>query len=364
MMMYLRLALRMPSVAVVALCLALVAVHAQERRVSGPQELQVALTSSGGEVILLAPGNYGNLKIAGKQYAATVTLRSEMPHQAVFDQIILQDSANLVFEKLVTKGQFRAEKSTSVVITDCLAGNMMYFRNVSGLRIENCIVSGGQYGVLFNSVADFSIRHSRVGKVSEDIMRITGDSHDGLVEENILDDVIAYPPTHPDLIQLFGAGGKTPYDITIRRNLLHDRHETGSPKRTAQGIFLSDPQADGYRDIMIENNVIKTRSANTIYINGGRKRVVVRNNTLLPGAGDGGAIIRIARKSGQSNAGTTVERNIAKKILDETKVSIVGSNYLYGRGAKILALFSGTGARWQDFLPVLGTGAGSVAQIS
>lgn len=329
---------------------------AGDRRVSGPQELQAELARSEGGVIVLAPGRYGDLVITGRHFTEPVILRSELPRRAIFDQILLQDSGNLTFEALTIRKQFRAEKSSALAVTDCRAWNMLYFRNIEGLQIENSVVSGGQYGVLFNSVSDFSIRYSLIGKVSEDIMRITGDSHDGLVEGNVLDDVIAYPPTHPDLIQMFGAGGKTPHDITIRSNFLHDLHETGSPKRTAQGIFMSDPKADGYRDILIENNVIKTRSANTIYINGGRKRVVVRNNTLLPGAGDGGAIIRIARKSGQSNAGTTITNNIAKRILDETKVSSIGSNYLYGRGARIDALFSGPGARWQDFLPIIGTG--------
>ena len=343
-------------VTLLALCLGLVPMQAQERKVSTAEELQAVLTQADGAIILLAPGDYGDLKIQGKKYGAAVTLRAEVPRKAVFGQIIIENSGNLVFDALVTQGQFRAEKSSNLIIKNCLAKNMLYFRNIAGLQVDNCIISDGQYGVLFNSVVDFSIRHSRIGRASEDVMRITGDSHDGLVEGNFLDDVISYPPKHPDLIQLFGSSGKTPHRITIRRNYLRDLHETGSPKRTAQGIFVSDPQPDGFSDIMIEENIINTRSPNTIYINGGKINVVVRNNTLLPSAGDGGAIIRLARKAEIGNSGTVVEKNIAKRILDETKSSIIRANYLYGRNAKIPALFSGTGARWQDFLPVLGTG--------
>jgi len=303
----------------------------------------------------LAPGDYGDLRLEGRRYPATVVLRSEIPRKAVFDQVVLQNSGNLSFKGLRTRKQFRAEGSSNLALVDCLANNMLYFRNVDGLQIRNCNISGGQYGVLFNTVSNFEIRQSRVGKVSEDVMRVTGDSHDGLIENNVIDDVLAYPPTHPDLIQMFAAKGKTPHRITIRRNLLRDEHATGSPKRTAQGVFVSDPGPDGYRDILIEENVINTRASNTIYINGGKKDVVVRNNTLLPGAGDGGALIRLASKSKQSNSGTTIEGNVAKLIRDETKSSKIGRNYLYGRNANIAALFSGTGKRWQDFLPVIGT---------
>lgn len=331
--------------------------RAEDRRVSGPQELQTELARSEGGVILLAPGQYGDLEITGRHFAAPVILRSEVPRRAIFDQILLQDSKNLVFEALTSRKQFRAEKSADLVITDCRAWNMLYFRNVEGLQIRNCIVSDGQYGILFNTVSDFSLRDTKVGKVSEDVMRITGDSHDGLVEGNIIEDVISYPPTHPDLIQFFNAGGKAPYKITIRRNLLRDDHKTGSPKRAAQGVFLAGPGHGGYRDILIEENLINTRSANTIYIHGGQRNVVVRNNTLLPSAGDGGAIIRLTSKDKLNNSGTIIEGNIAKLILDQSKSAHIRPNYLYGRDANIPALFSGTGARWQDFLPVLGTGA-------
>ncbi len=330
---------------------------AQDVRVRTADELSIALQNVQGGVIVLAPGRYGDLVLRDRSFKNSVSLRAEVPRKAIFGQVRLMNSANLQFEGLMLEKQFRVESSKNIGIRGCLSDDMLYFRNVSHLQIQGCDVSGGQFGVIFNSVTYFEIRQSRVGKVSEDVMRITGDSHDGLIEGNILDDVISYPPTHPDLIQMFGAQGKTPARITIRRNFLHDNHATGSPKRTAQGIFVSDPAGGGYRDILIEENVINTRSANTIYINGGQKHVVVRNNTLLPGVGDGGAIIRLVGKARQSNSGTVVEGNIAKQILDETKDARVGQNYLYGRGAKILALFSGTGARWQDFLPVLGTGA-------
>lgn len=329
---------------------------AQERKVATSQELQVALSEMKGGLILLAPGHYGDLRIQDARYGAEIILRSEIPRRAVFEEVILGGSKNLTFDGVKTNKQVRAEKSENIRFLNGLAGDILYFRNARGIVVSNSIVSDGQYSIILNSVSKFEVTQNRLGKVSEDVMRITGDSYDGRVENNIIEDVISYPPTHPDLIQMFGVKGKTPNNITIRRNFLNDIHATGASNRTAQGIFVSDPQLDGYQNILIEENIIMTRSPNTIYINGGKKNVVVRNNTLLPSAGDGGAVIRLAGKAKTKNAGTTVENNVAKQILDETKSSSVRNNYLYGRKAKITALFSGTGQRWQDFLPVLGTG--------
>lgn len=323
---------------------------------STPQELQAVLSDAKGGVILLAPGNYGDLQIQGARYDSEIILKSENPRQAIFDEIILNDSKDITFDGLVLRKQLRVEKSKNIQFLNGLSDSILYFSNATGIVVRNSNVSGGQYSIILNFVSKFEILQNRLGKVSEDVMRITGDSYDGMVENNIIEDVISYPPTHPDLIQMFGVKGKTPNNITFRHNFLNDIHATGASNRTAQGIFMSDPQSDGYRDIFIEGNIIMTRSPNTIYINGGQRNVVVRNNTLLPSAGDGGAVIRLARKSGMKNSGTIVENNIAKQILDETKSSSIRKNYLYGRNAKITALFSGTGQRWQDFLPVLGTG--------
>lgn len=330
--------------------------RAETQRISSAAELRASLEASQGGIIILAPGDYGILQIESRHYASTVTLRAEVPRRAVFDEIVLKNSGNLEFDALKIRNKFRADKSANLTILNSRSDNVLYFREVDGVRIDNCIVLGGQYNVLFNTVAHFEITNSRIGGASEDVMRITGDSHDGLVEGNFFDDVVSYPPTHPDLLQFFAQKGKTPHRITIRRNFMRDLHETGSPTRMAQGIFVSDPGPGGYQDILIEDNTIYTRSPNTIYINGGQKNVIVRNNTLLPSHGDGGAVIRLAKKSGKDNSGTLVEGNIAKQVLDETKRSTIGRNYIYGRKANIPALFSGPGKRWQDFLPVLGTG--------
>ncbi len=337
-----------------ALILGTVAASAQaaETRVTDAAGLQAALKATKGGVIVLAPGSYGDLQL-GRTYPQTVTLRAETPRTAEFGQILVRNGGNMAFEGLKTSTQFRADRSKHLAISGCISG-LLYFRDVSGLDVSDCDIGGGKFGALFNTVQDFKIVHNRIGRVSEDVMRITGDSRNGLLEYNFFDDVIAVPPTHPDLLQLFAQRGKTPENITIRRNLFYDDVTTGA-KRMAQGIFMSDPGPTGYRNMLVEENLINTRSPNTIYIYGGEKNVVIRNNTLLPSPGDGGAVIRLAKRKHSDNSGTTVVGNAAKMILDETKVSDVKTNYFYGRKAALPRLYSGPGGRWQDYLSVLGS---------
>lgn len=328
---------------------------AQDIRVEGPDALQKALANTKGGVILLAPGEYGDLSLSGRQFPAPVILKAEVPRKAVFGKILLADSGNLEFVDLRTRAQFRADRSTDLHLSGCQSENMLYFRSVARLKVDNCKVTGGRYGILFNTVSDFDLRRTRVGGVTEDVMRITGDSHDGLIENNIIADTIARKPTHPDLIQTFSADGKTPHDITIRANLLYDDPATGEPDTAAQGIFMAGGGTTGYRNILLEQNLIHTRAANSIFMGGGQDNVVIRNNTLLPSTGDGGAIIRLSKFKGFDNSGTRVEGNVAKVILDESGRSKIGRNYLYGRNAPLSRMFQGQGTQWQDFQPAPGS---------
>lgn len=328
---------------------------AQDVRVTTSAELREALQTTRGGVIVLASGPYDVLEIDGG-FPRTVTLRAERLHGAIFASIRLNAVSNLRLEDMATEDSLSIKGGSSdIAVTGVRVMGTFYCRDIDRLTVSDVDISGGKFGLVLNSIRHFKVSHSRIRRVSEDLMRVAGRSFDGVVEYNILFDAIAQRPTHPDLIQFFGSTeGDTPRDITVRRNLLVDPDAPGDV--TAQGIFLSDPRsAEGFRDILIEENLINTRSVNTIYIDGGRTNVVVRNNTLISAGGDGGAMIRLAKKSAPSNAGTVVEGNVAKLLVDETKESRIGDNYFYGRKAPLARLFSGSGTQWQDYLPVLGS---------
>lgn len=326
-------------------------------RVTNQTELLAALkVAKAGDTVLLADGNYGDLKL-GNDYTGAVTLKSETPLGAQFGALELSGATNITLDGLQCATWLKVvnfSKGISVLNSD--VNGTLYTKDVDGLTIDNTDVSGGQFGLLLNSVQNFSVTNCHIHEAVEDLMRITGNSYNGLVEGNTIADTTGGYPLHPDLLQFFGANGVNPHDIIIRGNLLYDNTVEG--QTIAQGIFLSDPQGGGYENILIEENLIRTNSSNTIYINGGQENVVVRNNTLMPGDGDGGAIIRLVPKAGYDNSGTTIEGNIAKILLDETKGSIIGDNLFYGRDADLTKIFSGTDyTQWDSYIPVDGSAA-------
>jgi hypothetical protein len=328
---------------------------AQDLRVTTSVELRDALETIQGGTILLADGSYEALEIEGA-FEHTVTLRAERLHGAVLASIHLSAVANLRLEDLVTQGTLSIrDDSSDIAVTGMRIHGTLYCRDIDRLTITDVEVSGGTFGIVLNSIRHFTVSHNLIQRASEDLMRVTGDSYDGVIEYNILFDAVAQRPTHPDLIQFFGSrAGDTPRDITVRRNLLVDPDAPGDV--TAQGIFVSDPRGgEGYHNILIEENLINTRSVNTIYINGGLSNVVVRNNTLIPGNGDGGAMIRLAEKSEIGNPGTVVVGNVIKLLVDETEESQIGENYIYGRDAPLARMFFGPGTQWQHYLPVPGS---------
>ena len=342
------------------------------RTVKNASELQSALGNvRGGETIVLAEGDYGEIEIR-KAFAPDLTLKSEVPHGARFHKFTVIGGGGLVVDGIETSSFASVGGSRDVSLINAQVNGLAYFKNASGIRLEGNDIDGGLHALLMNNVSDFVVRGNHIHDAVEDLMRVTGDSYDGLIEQNRFMDM--HPEdhrkegkgyNHSDAIQMFGVEGKTPRNIQIRANLIYDDPGTGAKTTTPQGIFLSDPARGGYQDILIEQNLISVSSANSICINGGQKNVVVRNSTLIPGRGDGGAVVRLAKKARLDNSGTVVRGNIMKVLFDETRKSEIGGNYVYGRNAPLNRLFSGTGRTWQDYVPVegspihLGTGYGA-----
>lgn len=332
---------------------------AQERRVTNPEALQNALAEDVGGTIVLAAGEYGVLEIT-KPFGKPVVLRSERLHGARFEVVRLSGTSQITLDGLrLRKGLAIKLGSQDITARNNMITGTLYVRDVSRLVLSDNEVTNGPFGILLNSVATFQVRRNHVHGAAEDLMRITGSSSQGIVEYNVIQDTTAGRPIHPDVMQFFAAQGVTPRDIVIRRNLLYDIRKPG--ETMAQGIFLSDPAKQGYKNILVEENLIRVASPNSIYVNGGIHNVTVRNNSLMAagsgGAGGGGAVIRLVGKAKLGNTGTLVEGNVAKQLLDETKQSRIGRNFLYGRDAPLAQMFSGPsgGARWEDFLPVLGS---------
>ena len=325
---------------------------AQDLHVRTSAELQAALTAAQGGTITLADGQYDLIEISRK-FPAPVVVQGASRQGVVIAGIQLEGVTNLALRQFTLQGSLSIKgNAADIAVEGLMIEGSIYCRDVARIVIHDNDIRATKFGLILNSVQEFTVTHNRIRFASEDLMRITTRSSAGLVAYNIISDTQAVRPMHPDLLQIFGYGGNTPHDIVIQRNLLTDPPARGDV--IAQGIFVSDPRsAAGYRNILIAENLISVSSPNSIYVWGGEENVVIRNNTLIPAAGDGGAIIRLAKRNDLTNAGTWVIGNVAKLLRDETKGSQIGENYFFGRNARMASLFEGRGAalQWQDFAP-------------
>jgi len=326
-----------------------------------PQLMAALKAARGGETLVLGAGDYGRLALplnGAPSYERPVTLQSERPFAARFDKIELRGARNLAFRDLdIGGGMSIRDRSRDISITGVQISGVLYLRDLTGFTLERTTIRGDQYALIMNSVQDFRVRGNLLMGAWEDLMRITGNSSRGLMEYNELLDVAAAPKVHPDMLQIFGLPGITPHDLVIRRNLIWDDPTTGRPGSMAQGIFMTDSRSDqGYRNITIEENLIAVQSPNSIRVAGATQNVVIRNNSLMPSIGDGGAMLRLGTGGPTAPGAALVANNVVKLVNDDTKNGVFRDNYVYGRNARLEALFAGRGgSRWQDYVPVSGS---------
>ena len=268
----------------------------------------------------------------------------------MFSSVKITYGNNLSFDGVTFTGDFSAAFSSQIAVTNS-TGYGLYFRDVNGVTITGNTISGGAYPVNLFSVQNFTITDNTLSHAQSDLIQISRNSYNGLIENNVLYDPIATSSTtHPDMIQIFGWDGMTPHDIVIRGNHLYDDPATGLV--AAQGIFLSDPQAGGFRNILIEENLISVRNPNSIYVAGGTENVQILHNTLIAGPEVyKGGTIRLVDRNGNDSAGVTVEGNLALGVILDSKTATVGDNILYGSLKAAAAIFQGNGQNWQDFIP-------------
>lgn len=330
-------------------------VQAADLAVADARGLAAALaTASGGDRIVLADGEYGTLRLNPRhqkdlgRYAGPVTIAAATPGGAVFDAIDLRQAENLAFEGLTIRTALIASNEARQISVTGSTAQKMRFSSVEGVRVEGNHIEGGDWALVLNRVRGFTVTGNTITRATEDLIQVSRDSSHGLIENNRLIDVIAEPPAHPDLIQIQAIDGLTPSDIVVRGNHLYDDPATGAVP--AQGIFVNASNGEGFRNILIEQNLLSVRHANSLYVRGGQENVVVRDNTLIAGPEKmKGGVVRLARGGGFDNSGVTLEGNIFARLVDETRRSRLGRNLIYGTGSRP-GFFRGPGADWQDFV--------------
>ncbi|MBP1804918.1 right-handed parallel beta-helix repeat-containing protein [Rubellimicrobium aerolatum] len=335
-------------------------------------QLYTALAScKGGETILLAGGDYGNLALNVQtkfnfKFPSDVTIKSADPaNPATFSSVQIGKASHLVLDGINFDYEFKAGDTLQTrpfQFTSCtdltirnstfdgdLASGLtandngyatavgLSVRNSSDVLIENCEVSSFFRGMVFSDNQGLVIRDNDIHDIRMDGMNFA-DVQDVLIEGNYIHDFRASYASgdHRDMIQFWTMGTTQPStDIVIRDNVL----DIGEGSFT-QSIFMRNEEVDlgragtemFYQNVLIENNTITNGHVHGIMV-GETAGLTIRNNSVLhadgdrPDAADSGVEIPKIAVSARST-GVVVTQNVAAVVPTAKAGWTVGNNVL------------------------------------
>ena len=273
--------------------------------VSNATELTSAIASAaGGDRIVLADGNYGAVSIFNRTYASTLTIEAANPGSgAHLDGLFVANAKNISFVGLdvgralnagePTYTQLSWIKTSSDIKLNGMAfhgsqdgnpsndGVGLTVTSASGLNISNSRFEDLYRGLVLQNSTNTTIKDNSVTLIRSD--GIISIANDGLsIEGNHIGDFRQVLGDHSDAIQFWTTGqtkGQT--NITIKDNVIFQTYFSGIDQTGTQGIFMSDPLSYGYKNVLIQNNVLYSNDAyNGIYLNGVTGAQVLDNTVL------------------------------------------------------------------------------------
>lgn len=297
--------------------------------VTTASQLYSALGSAvGGDRIVLAPGNYGNINIYNRNYASGVTLQTgSWTNRAHFDGLNISKSSNLTISGIdLGRGLLPGEEGrlthlTTVKDSANIKFNAVQFHGlvdndptydgqgltatrVTGLRIEHSTFTDLLRGVNLQQSKDVILLSNTFDTIRSD--GVTVASTNGLlIDRNSFTDIRPAFQDHADAIQFWNTGqtyGSS--NVTIRNNVI----APGGDDYAVQGIFISDPGTYGYQNFKIINNLIYSHGAYHGITVTGATGLQVANNTLLSQTTDTKKMwIQLNNSSGVSLTGNVAD---------------------------------------------------------
>ena len=323
-----------------ALSCAASAARAATYAVFSPADLSAALGKIGpGDVVLLAPGDYGTIVLRDIHLSAPATIRGvfqgERPTIAAIE---LNDVSGFIFSDIeIVYGATQAPRTTYAVnmfngsdilfdhveissARDGVAGNdayAMFIRNSARVTVSNSDLHDVFRGVTVFDSDDVTVRRNIITGVGSD-----GVVGRGAVRLRILDNYFAdfaiVDPTrqHPDAIQIWTRGAsRASQDLEIEGNII--RRGAGDP---SQGIFVGGTEFTT-TNLLIARNVIEQSMGQGIAVSN-LSNSTIRNNTVIPFDPDKDAPAIDARAVG---ATVNVNDNIAMAYRLESVVGASGN---------------------------------------
>ena len=330
--------------------------------VSTPAELTAALNAAtGGETILLAPGNYGVVSIQ-KTPATKVTVSSRDPYDpAVLTRITINGSNwhfnNMDMRPVYTSGNQTLFNAVTITGSDVIFENStVTYGNSSGWSAANwtsnagsgIIASNGSNVLIKNNhlktvymgisidhtMSNAKVINNTLDGVAGDALRGRGDY--GLFENNLILNMKQIDGNHSDCFQSWSkldgvVGNGEVVGVVIRGNQCLAALNTTDPiAANTQGYSIFDGVA---RNWIVENNIAYSNTFHGSFLSGGNNSVI-RNNTLvggigpLPGISGGNAAqARIdTTKTGIDPVNSNVQNNIVNRNLSVTDANVTYTN--------------------------------------
>jgi nitrous oxidase accessory protein NosD len=297
-------------------------------------------TAVGGDSILLAPGNYGDVLVNSINPKSTVTIKSASPTvDAVIQGLVISRSSNFVFQDLEIAHTLRAGETEAFrAIRVQLSKDISFVGlDVHGSLDGNINNDGNGFSSLGSSriaVLDSTFHELNIGAIfgdGEDVIFAGNSVHDtreginlaaikdGLVERNFFTNIIPNlaKGDHGDAIQVHAGGtAASSSDLTIRNNVIKIGF-VGT-----HGIYVNNEKGalgQTHKNIVIEDNYYEGNARHGITVNYAQN-VVVKDNTVR----DTGALGLVPAINISNVKNGVITENIAPLLLGEGTTGNVG----------------------------------------
>lgn len=320
-------------------------VDVSDIKVSNAAELQKAVAGAkGGDRILLAGGNYGNVWLLNKSLATDVTIMSaDAKNQARIEVLTVKNSSHLVFKSLEIGRPLKVGEANfalfgifadvshitldGVFVHGSLDGNAgndgngIGFRDSNHVTVKNSRFEQVGRGLQIGTTTDVLVQNNVFTNIGLDGMNFA-EVQRVVIEGNKLSNFFPQPGDHPDAIQFWTYGTtRVSSDIVIRNNEIFQGDGRG-----IQGIFLGEELGTlPYTNVTIENNLVYIHDGyNGIALDHG-VNISVIGNTVLGDPNDN----EKERILLQNVTGGIVKNNLAEQLIDTTNSGVSFSNNVF-----------------------------------
>lgn len=305
--------------------------------IANRQELVAALNhAAGGETFVLAAGNYGDIDIRNRHYAAAITIQSASDaNLAKFSGITIDGSSNIAIKAVdVGRAMTWQEQDFGKMVSVFDSANVTLDHVRFHGTLDNNPRNDGWGLVVSDSrnvrvtSSDFTELHRGAVFQRSDQLVVEGNSFhnirsDGadftsvgnvLVKDNQFRDFYFAPGDHPDAIQFWTEGQtRASSNITITGNQVFQ----GSGL-ALQGIHMRDEVGTmPFTNVTIDNNLLYANDLwHGIHVDHGRG-ISITNNTVVSRTTDDPFFwIKV-----ENVAGVTIQRNVTDMVIADDRVT-------------------------------------------